>query len=483
MSKVSYNGARIIPSPRVSLTKSYQTTGDGQKIGSLWQITITGKVLAYMGSPTAGNGLGADVGDLWEFSGYPSGETFSDSQRLGAIIRKQQQIRGLFSEDGHMFEVQGDDGLTTLRANIRINSISFPEQGPVQWFNDFDFTVDAEADIIYMNGTLLGEDDFTSYISSANETWQLETVEEAEGINLPRTYRLSHTVSATGKRFYDDTGTLIKQAFEQARDWVIPKLGLDSYYLSSSGVKDLPDYYQGFNHVRSENIDELGGEYSVTETWLLASGTATEDFTITTTTSLQDGLTNVSINGTINGLELRNSNMELTSSKYDNASTKFNSVSGVLLSRAQTYSGKTLNIEPLSSSIGKNPITGVITYTYDYNDRPSNFISSARSESIEIIDDFGGSIIAAISVPYRSYGPVLQDMGTKKESTRTLNLEIVLGPQSGLSVPTSINSDVNSLISSAAPADVYQSFLVDNTQSWNPKEGRLSITKSWLYEA
>lgn len=483
MSSVSYNGKRIIPAPLLTVNKSYQTTGDGSKIGSVFSITIAGKILSYMGSPTAGTGIGSDDGNFWEFSGYPSGETFDDTQMLGAILRKQQQVRELFSIDGKLLEAQSSDGSPPFKCNIRILSIDFPSDSPISWYNNFSYTVNAEADLVYMGNVPLGEDNFTEYISSANENWQLETIEEAEGLNLPRTYRLSHTVSATGKRFYDDTGTLVKPAFEQARDWVLPKLGLDSYYLSSSGVQDLPNYYQGLNHVRSESIDERGGEYSVTETWLLASGTATEDFNITTTVSLQDGLTNVSINGTITGLELRNSNMEIISSKYDNASSRFTSVSGVLLSRAQTYSGKTLNIEPLSSSLGKNPVTGVITYTYDYNDRPSNFISAARSESIEIIDDFGGSIVAAISVPYRVYGPVLQDMGTKKESTRTLSLEVILGPQSGLNVPSSIDDDINDLISSAAPANVYQSFLVDNTQTWNPKEGRLSITKSWLYEA
>lgn len=482
MSRCNYNSKRIIPAPNVSFDKNYNTTPNGEKISSNWSITITGKVLAYMGSPIAQSGVNGQDGTMYDQSGYPADEYFPDESRLGAVFRKQQELRKLFSEDGHMLEFQGDDGLTTVRANIRILRLSFPQQNPIQWFNDFDYTVECEADLLYLNGSLLGEDEFTDYIVSASENWSIETLEEAEGINMPRTYRLSHSVNAQGRIHYNDDSSSIS-AVQSAKNYVIPKLGLNTSYINSSGVKDLPDYYQGFNHIRSEDTNVTDGSYSITETWLLASGSALEEFNISTTRTSQNGLTNVSINGSITGLELRDANMNVISYKYDNANTKYNQVSGLIFSRAQTYGGVSLNTVPLSVTLGKNPMVGTISYAYEYDNRPTNSFTDALSEQIEIIDDFGGSIVAAISVPFRPYGPILQDVGTKRESTRTLSVEVVLGPQVGFSVPNSFYTDLNNLIDNVAPQGVYQSFLVDNTQAYNPKEGRVSVTKSWLYEA
>ena len=42
----------IIPAPLVSINKSYDTTGDGNIVGSKYSITLTGKLIADRGSPT-----------------------------------------------------------------------------------------------------------------------------------------------------------------------------------------------------------------------------------------------------------------------------------------------------------------------------------------------------------------------------------------------------------------------------------------------
>ena len=83
------------------------------------------------------------------------------------------------------------------------------------------------------------------------------------------------------------------------------------------------------------------------------------------------------------GLEQRDANMAITTSKYDNALTRFSYASGVALDRAQSYSGLTLNIIPLTSVIGRNPIAGTITYNYEYDNRPRRLILGAKSEAIE----------------------------------------------------------------------------------------------------
>ena len=49
---------------------------------------------------------------------------------LKAILRKQEAIRILFSEDGHNFEIQPWDGGPSSKCNPRIQSIEFEAWRP-----------------------------------------------------------------------------------------------------------------------------------------------------------------------------------------------------------------------------------------------------------------------------------------------------------------------------------------------------------------
>lgn len=472
MSRVMYNSKRLIPAPFVSISKDFQTSGDGTKIGSTWNISITGTIVAFKGSPNTS-------GVFWTVGGFPADESISEDSRLAAIIRKQEAIRELFSEDGHQLEFQSEDGSQPMKCNPRVISVSFSEG---IWYDRCEYTIVCQTDVLYLNGQVYGEDDFTGYIDSASESWQIETQEEPEDYTKPRTYRLTHTVNAKGKRFFESDGSLSKPAWQQARDWVLPKLGFNPSFVNSSGVRDLPSYYVGYNHVRSENIDEYGGEYSITESWLLASGTATETFDINTTQSISDGLTKVTIDGNIIGYELRDSNMGLTQSKYQSASEKFTAISGEIFTRAQTYGGTSLNISPTSIAIGKNPAAGTIRYTYEYDNRPSNIIANARSETISIQDSLPTDFPVPIFVLGRTRGPVIQNLGTSKERTRALNVEAVMTVPSGsLTDRLAAYPDVSSIVSAAQPTgDVV--YVQDRNQSWDISTGRYSYNITWIWE-
>lgn len=496
MSKVMYDGKRLIPAPFVSIQKQYQTTGDNEKVGSLFTITVVGTIVAFKGSPDSSR-------TFWTLGGFPPDEVVDGDSRLASIIRKQEAIRELFSEDGKQFEVQSADGSQPMKCNPRVISIEFPDG---TWYNTAPFTITLEADIVTVNGVAQGEDGFTSKISSGSETWTIDTqTDTAEGIDLPRTYTLQHTVSAQGKRFFDSAGNLVKPAWEQARDFVLPKLGFDSTIALSSGVNNLPSYYQGVNHSRSENIGERDGSYSVTESWILSSGTAFEEFTVDTRTSLSDGLVRVGINGSVRGLEQRDSNLALTTSKYDNAVSKFTAVQGLAFHRAQTYSGTSLNTVAVNSTIGRNPVAGTISYTYEFDDRASNLVSLAKSERISINDSFGVDQFASIFVLGRSLGPVLQPLNTKQATTRDLNIEIVFGSSfaGGGSAFDRLNtnhprnvpgtlSEINSIINAAQPVlagklnnlglPATSVHVSNQSENWEPMTGRYSYQVQWTYE-
>jgi hypothetical protein len=474
MSKCIYNGKRLIPCPFITLNKTFERLDDGTLIGTMWQGTIRGKILSHMGSPNRN-------GSFWIFGGFPPDDVVDVEEKLGAIFRKQEAIRSLFSEDGYLLEFQSLDGSAPMKCNPRITGITF-EEG--DWFTVCNYSITFDADIIYVNGGILGEDLNTYFIKSGGETWQIETNEDqVEDIGL-RTYRLTHEVQAQGKRIFNPDGTISMPAWHRAKEYVVARLGFDPLILSGSSVKDLPDYYNGYNHVRSESIDENGGSYSVTETWLLSSGTAIEDFSISCSETLESSLTLVTIDGTITGLESRNSNMGLTISKYSGALLKFDSVSGTIYSRACNYSGKNLNYKPLQSTFTRSPNAGSLTYSYQYDDRPSNLIGNSLSEVFSVQDSFDNDVIAIIPVPGRAKGPILQDIGTKTERIRNVNVEIVMPIPSGnlaerySSTPYDV---VNTLVNDLKPVG-YQVFQTENSPSWDLKTGRFSLNRAWTWE-
>jgi len=481
-----YDGKRLIPAPLVSITKEYQKTGNGDIIGKAYSLNITGTLVTDMGSPSSS-------GTFWVLGGYPDNETVGVDERLASILRKQEALRDLFSAEGKAFEAQSADGSAPLRCYPRINGIDFSEG---RWYDRCEYSINIECDELYPKQ----EDVFTEYIESASEEWSIDTNEEPQSLGAPVTYGLSHSVSAVGKKFYDETGSQPKEAWQYARDFVLARLGFDSVLALSSGVNNLPSYYSGWNHRRGEQIDEQGGSFSVTENWLLASGSATEDFSISVNSSIDSPYDSVSIQGNVTGFEVRNSDMEVTTTKWENAQTKFTEASGIAFIRAQTYSGQTLNVATLSSTIGRNPWQGTIDYSFDYDARPMTLVEGASSETISISDNVGGQLFASVFVLGRIRGPVLQDLSTKPASTRNLSIEVVVPPpaysdrttatmknllitQKPSNSPT-YSGGLQTLVDAADPTyNGFSTVFQDQPQeNWEFQTGRYSYNCTWTYE-
>lgn len=261
-----------------------------------------------------------------------------------------------------------------------------------------------------------------------------------------------------------------------------------------------PSYYNKCNQVRSESINNLDGEYSVNENWILSSGKVIEEFTVQSNTSIE-GFTTVSIQGNIIGLETRRVSVEnsyylsgILESKYYNASGFFDSISNSFLTRCQVYgasSGVTLNPIQLSSSVGRNPIAGTINYSYEYNNRPTSLISGAKSETISVTSNDLGTKVALIPVLGRTQGPVIQDLGTSEHLQKTLNIEFILGPSLNAANISTIRSSfefpeekVEWLVDALDPTNygAEKSKKQSPQKTWDPYLGRGSYTVTWIYE-
>lgn len=414
--RVIFDGNAIIPAPLVSFSREYSVTPDGTKIGSVYTVTIHGFIVADKGSPNSD-------GEFWTNTGYPPDEDIPPESRLTSILTKQKSLSALFSSvnDGKTLEIICGDGLSPLSCNPRIQGITFTEG---IYYHVDEYTITLECDKI--NG--LSDDEFPDFISSADETWTIEVDEERGGTQefLP-TYRLTHTVTATGKRAFNDH-QLIKPAWQNARDWVLQRIGLD-FSVFVSGIYNFGGY-EGYNHLRSEQIGELNGTYTVTETWILSSGTAIEDFDVSVLASIQDPLTRVSIQGTVRGLDEKVDGV-IVNSRIQNAELKFSGIINSIYNRAKTYSGKDLNPIPTTSTVGKNITQGIINYQYEYDNRPSNNITGAISEVINLSDSTDVDLFAIVPVLGKVDGPVIQDLQTKREKARQLSIEVFFEPVTG----------------------------------------------------
>lgn len=424
MSYVSYDGKRLIPAPFVNISKQYTRSGESEILSKTYTIEIVGQMLEFKGSPNSD-------GDFWTLPGYPPDEDIPDESKLGALLRKQQAIQELFSSknEGKSFEIQSGDGSEPLKCYPKIVSIEFPND---RWYNRFNYSIVLTCDQIFP----LDNEDEDGFISDATENWNIEPQQEREeaeeggDLYYDLTYSVSHSVSANGKRIYDENGLLLsgREPWEWGRDWVRSRLGFNSNIIHGT----VPGHYKGYNYAKSETVDNLTGNFSATENWTLASGNTLEQYDLSISKGISTGLKSVSIQGQITGFE-ENVGSGRPSQKIDNAVAKFNQVSGANLPfiRSQNFLSEIypglLNPIPTQETVTKNPFEGTLSYTFEYDTRPANILN-ALSEKISVTYQRQNQKHASVFVLGRKFGPVLQDLGTSDAQQKSLNIDVVLEP-------------------------------------------------------
>lgn len=478
---VYYNSNSIIPAPFISFEKTYQTNDDGTIVGTSWNISVKGTLSAYKGSPNS-------TGVFWNVGGYPPDEVISADSRLTSILRKQEALRKLFAVNGQTYEVQPWDGAPPLKFNPRIKKIIFPEG---KWVEVCPYEIIMEADVIYVNGGILGEDSLVNqfFISKSNESWHIEILNE-----FTREYRLVHTLGAVGKLFYDSNGNIPNPAWVNAQNYVLNGigLGLNASMMQADGVLGL-DTWQAFNYIRSQTVNETAGSFEATETWLCFDTAFTPDgigggipavevLTVTTRQSIEDARTSVTLEGNITGLEQRDNNTgALITTRSTNALSKYNAVSPFFQTRAQAFSGFTMNPVPLVKQFATNNVNGTINYNVQFNNRAATFIGGALSEIVTVIDNIGSDVFAILPIPGRAIGPIIQPMGTVKENRRDITIEIVMPAQTfGV---TTVIPNTDGLVALFIPNPTFGILQKEkDTPSWTYFTGRYSRQVSFVYQ-
>jgi hypothetical protein len=545
--------AVIRPTPLVSITCTPIKNKVGI-FGASYDIVLTGTILADEGSPFS-------TGNHHATYNKPNGEAVSyfgigpntgDLPRLESILTKQNALRELFALEGSRFEL-APVNTPPIVFYPKLVSIAF-EEGV---YTDIcRYTVNLKADSILNDSDEVYKDssyapngynagnkteieliaEFGGLVEDFSETWSVEVDEGvgetvgAFGPHNPRTYRLTRNLNAIGRDGFIPSGNGVGRLYgwKEARNFLQKSViendlnGGFAKYPNYTYLQSFSDYaisltgtYVAANHTRTENIDKTAGSFSITDTWLLTSGVAYENYNLSLNASIDNPFISVSINGTIKGLSVIPSSGTLYGglvpstgipSPFDNAKFKYFEVSNngtygitsYIYKRACNAANTTLNSQPKSIALATNEFAGEITYNVEFDNRPTNFISGVLSESINVNDTYPGDVFAIIPVLGRSTGPVLQYIGGRTEYRRDVGIEILLDytdiPYSSgrnpllLAKPSlrePIRSQLNTLIKQLSPAyepGVRKYFLNPPSESWTPKEGRYSINLSWTYE-
>jgi len=356
-------GRKIVPAPVVSVNKTYDTTQDGKKIGSKYSLTLTGTLLPFRGSPSGS--YTALSGAFHTTGGYPADETYAaNNEDFNHILRKQEALRWLFSDDGGILEWQPSNGQPPVKCYPRILSINFSEG---QWADRCDYTIQLEAPWIYINGTLDVEDSVaTDLVNGSSETWSFE---EATGRN-DKQYRVTHDVSADGKLEYDGLGNPYgnKQAWENAKTFVDAKISgfVDSntMFAALGASGKITGHYSTVTR-----IDEDAGSYNVTEEWLLSDSAAYEErqFTVDYNQS-QDEYT-ITYQGTIYGVgtdSRAGADSNITAAKA--AIPSISAARTTAISYVSSLiGGKTIPSSPDKKTFNINKQDGTVNFTYIWN--------------------------------------------------------------------------------------------------------------------
>ena len=512
----------------------------------------------------------------------PDRQAVGQESQAQAIFMKQRSLRELFANHGQRMEITDVEfDSSSIVCYPRVVNISFSEG---TFVDKCDYTITLEADTLFATAgggkvdadgnrdqsssqdnsiPLSDEQDFidsygNAFVKDFQESWSVEVDEaQAETISLSdesvdRTYRITHNISAVGKNHYKPVAESIDverltpwiqaKKFVQTRlantpqdNGAYPNQSGELPFMTNSqgsplpnflgrigaGTIDLLDDYGGYNHVRTENVDETAGSYSVTETWLLARGSAYETYNLNISSSTSSPFTKVSINGNVKGLSPlapnateyggenntgRDSTGTYLATAYESALNHYNKISAnqafgigsLIYKRANNQTQTQLNSEPLSISLGANKKTGELTYSLEFDNRPTNIISNVVSETINVNDTYPGDVFATIPVIGRATGPVLQYIGGRTEYKRDVSVNLIMdhtkvpydsGRPSLLLMKPSVNEPTATqlalLLESLSPANepgVRKWFIGPPSESWEPKTGTYSLNLSFTYE-
>ena len=402
------------------------------------------------------------------------------------------------------------DGTTLISAYARVNSLTFSPSNDNWVFTsnyEAELQWNAPSDLILMSG-LQASGICLTCLSNTDESWEVSVPDNparyylsgCSGTRNTDIVDVSHTVSARG--YNCCISGVYYNGWELAKDWVTDRLGYSSQIMTDvSGAFNFnPVTFTTYNHSRTTSLNKGNGEFSVSERWTLVGNSGTpvclEDFSVSVETDSTQRFSNVTVQGNITGLETRNSDFVVTTSKIESAQTCWASIQPTLYNRAYCVVAPacTLNTNPTRTSVLTSPTQGTINYNYTYNSKPQ-LVSGSLSEQISVTDTLASEQVAQIQILNRRAGPILFPLRSNNALEKRANISILMQQPTGCYsgdprtmfctlYNTPNTSGINNLLcclESGMSSAGYTYYRTSDTQDFNVLEGQLTRNVSWSY--
>ena len=349
-------------------------------------------------------------------------------------------------------------------------------------------------------------------------------------------FTITHTLSATGQAKIGGAEGSDSEAFNEASKYIKDKkkTALLNEIISTdvqngtllstftptkfqaaavAGEYDFDATYKEYNTTSVETKDLAGGSCTLTRTYFYSNAPFLIDITGSYEKS-EDSIDAIKVDGTVTGLSTKLYN-DKEHDKYTKAKAGFDIMKGaspfgsgtpIYLFAEQIFTdtkysafydlNMVLDPRPISSSVSENKVKGTIQFSVGYKPIPSTVQSekSAIPHCIALVVNvneenkpfsIGGKTIqqqtvVPVMILGREKGPILQDMKTTKESSKTVQLEATVDifERKKLNDPL-ILAGVN-LALSYAPSGM-NSFLNALTHNWDWTIGKLTVNAGWIY--
>jgi hypothetical protein len=496
----------VAPFPSHSISRETILTPDGTLLGNKYSISINGKILA------------SALSDI-----TISGDKQNNIQKQLIWHLKLSKGNSPDHNIGRL-EIEPYGGLANkyIFDDARLINVNIPEQPEDSsgvLYADYSFSFEAYKESSY-DSSFPGSS-LCSKVSSFEESWEV-VANDGQGGFLSidanstsyNTYTVNHNVSAIGLKSLEENNTEVRLAWKNAADFVKTRLvsspanvltsdvagnnnrivkTFDSRKMGDAEDASIfgPDLtqnnYSFYGHSRVPRCDFSGGSYSVTETWIASNcqHPATLDMNIETSVD-ESGTITMTLSGTINGLISSGVvNINAVNTKLENAEKMLALIDATAFDITNVYYAKYPNTEPKgnseleniirSKSIGRNKFSGVITFSYTYNDNNA-IVPNALSNSISINydnEDRDVSIIAIIPIIAKQDGPITQDMNTTKERRRSVTIDAVMKKASRLTKPS-----IRTTLENYKPQ--WNHKILNWQESWQPINGSYNLNVEWV---
>ena len=469
------------PFPKYSINTERVETGDGTLIDLIYNISVTGQIIA-------------------------EGDITTPGARQDNLMSKMISRLALMENEVPVgrLEIVSYGGLSNdlTFSDAVLTGVDYGDQddsGSVQ-YQDYTFTFVAHK----RDGQKIGN---TYSLASAEETWEIAentertfTSSTLSGTPL-KTFTITHTVNATGYHRTSDT-SYQESAWSEAKDWVLSRLvstpdaTIGSDMADKARFTDFIPVYMGttaadfidlgtegyYNHNRVASSDLAGGSYSVTETWFVSKESVTHDVEINYDLN-EEQVASVVVNGTISGLSTSSFD-----SKQENKVSQAEAVLDTVLGQAYTLAsnfydtvketganGLTNNV--LSKSVAKSPVAGTITYTVNFSDKEKDN-DDTITETLTVTDDNEDrsvQTVAVIAIIGKADGPIFQNMGTTPERKRSVSVDWTMKKDKRGEKPSA---------AALAAANAYKptgAYQLSKTESWTKATGAYTLNIEWSY--